>query len=173
MSTEGTTPAVRCSALLDSVRSNSDDAPDRECFRVGGASFDAEGVTVLHCDCMELMRRCGDKSFDLAVVDPPYGISVAENETFGMGRKTNSLHRDAIPSEGVGRDAARYRILCGVVPGFAQSDHLRLQLFFRHAAAVGRSHFVKLYIDNGPQIREHSRHTRFQRQSLESPGFVH
>lgn len=28
------------------------------------------------CDCMELMRGFSDKHFDLAIVDPPYGIGV-------------------------------------------------------------------------------------------------
>ncbi len=34
-------------------------------------------------DCMELMRLYPDKYFDLAVVDPPYGININMN----MGRK--------------------------------------------------------------------------------------
>ena len=29
-------------------------------------------------DCMQLMARYPDKYFDLAVVDPPYGINVAK-----------------------------------------------------------------------------------------------
>ena len=32
-------------------------------------------------DCMELMARYPDKHFDLAVVDPPYGIDVV-NKTY-------------------------------------------------------------------------------------------
>lgn len=34
-------------------------------------------------DCMEYMRTLPDKAFDLAVVDPPYGISINHN----MGRR--------------------------------------------------------------------------------------
>lgn len=34
-------------------------------------------------DCMEGMKRYGDKHFDLAIVDPPYGININMN----MGRK--------------------------------------------------------------------------------------
>lgn len=30
-------------------------------------------------DCMEYMRTLPDKAFDLAVVDPPYGIGISEN----------------------------------------------------------------------------------------------
>ena len=32
-------------------------------------------------DCMELMRGYPDKHFELAIVDPPYGINVANNTT--------------------------------------------------------------------------------------------
>ena len=39
-------------------------------------------------DCMESMATFPDGHFDLAIVDPPYGIDVASNETFGMGRKS-------------------------------------------------------------------------------------
>lgn len=31
-------------------------------------------VELLNCDCLEYMRDCADNSFDLAIVDPPYGI---------------------------------------------------------------------------------------------------
>ena len=31
-------------------------------------------IEMLHCDCKEYMAGCADKAFDLAIVDPPYGI---------------------------------------------------------------------------------------------------
>jgi len=31
-------------------------------------------IELLHMDCMEYMKGCDDNSFDLAIVDPPYGI---------------------------------------------------------------------------------------------------
>lgn len=31
-------------------------------------------ITLLNCDCMEYMAKLPDKAFDLAIVDPPYGI---------------------------------------------------------------------------------------------------
>ncbi len=37
-------------------------------------------------DCMALMARYPDKYFDLAIVDPPYGISCGDNKS-GMGRR--------------------------------------------------------------------------------------
>ena len=30
----------------------------------------------LNVDCMEYMQALPDKAFDLAIVDPPYGISI-------------------------------------------------------------------------------------------------
>lgn len=38
------------------------------------------------CDNMELMREFGDKHFDLAIVDPPYGINATE---MNMGQNKN------------------------------------------------------------------------------------
>ena len=37
-------------------------------------------------DCMDAMRDFPDKFFELAVVDPPYGIGVTDNKS-GMGRR--------------------------------------------------------------------------------------
>ena len=36
-------------------------------------------VEILNIDCMEYMRQQPDKSFDLAIVDPPYGINISSN----------------------------------------------------------------------------------------------
>lgn len=42
---------------------------------------------VYNIDCMEYMRTLPDKAFDLAVVDPPYGISITKS---GRLKKYNS-----------------------------------------------------------------------------------
>ena len=46
--------------------------------------------TVTHEDCMALMARYPDKYFDLAVVDPPYGLGSVLQHTFG---KENALNK--------------------------------------------------------------------------------
>ena len=33
-------------------------------------------ITLVCGDCMEYMQNCSDKSFDLAIVDPPYGLGI-------------------------------------------------------------------------------------------------
>ena len=41
------------------------------------------GITLYNMDCMDFLRQCKDKEFDLAIVDPPYGIGEggAKNHT--------------------------------------------------------------------------------------------
>ena len=46
-------------------------------------------IELLNIDCMEYMRGLPDKAFDLAIVDPPYGIDAA-NMQMGKGVGTNS-----------------------------------------------------------------------------------
>jgi site-specific DNA-methyltransferase (adenine-specific) len=36
-------------------------------------------VELLNIDCMEYMAGLPDKYFDLAIVDPPYGINATDN----------------------------------------------------------------------------------------------
>ncbi len=47
---------------------------------------------VFNEDCMEVMKRYPDKYFDLAIVDPPYGINFDGNTTVkGKGGKANTF----------------------------------------------------------------------------------
>jgi site-specific DNA-methyltransferase (adenine-specific) len=41
---------------------------------------------VENCDNMEFMKRYPDKFFELAIVDPPYGIGASEMQ-MGLGKK--------------------------------------------------------------------------------------
>ena len=45
-------------------------------------------LDIRNCDCMELMKEFPDNYFDLAIVDPPYGIN-APNFTNGTGLGNN------------------------------------------------------------------------------------
>ena len=64
---------------------------------------------VYNCDCMEYMRSVPDKTFDLAIVDPPYGIDAAKRD-MGHGAKckgspdsTAARLRKAKFSQGAGK----------------------------------------------------------------------
>ena len=51
-------------------------------------------IELLNIDCMEYMATLPDKAFDLAIVDPPYGINVANNTTGTVIR--NKSDRDTL-----------------------------------------------------------------------------
>lgn len=57
----------------------------------------------INIDCMEYMRTLPDKAFDLAVVDPPYGISVNHNMGRRKGDKPSNYKKvtwdDCIPPD--------------------------------------------------------------------------
>lgn len=44
-------------------------------------------ITITNEDNMLLMARYPDKYFDLAIVDPPYGIGIAKSGQIGIGKK--------------------------------------------------------------------------------------
>ena len=52
-------------------------------------SFSRDKVTLLHGDCMDYMKDIPDNHFDLAIVDPPYGIG----EDGGKNRRGESKHK--------------------------------------------------------------------------------
>ena len=53
--------------------------------------YKTDFLDLFHCDNMELMAQYPDKYFDLAIVDPPYGISV--NMNAGRKKDTKSKKR--------------------------------------------------------------------------------
>ena len=50
------------------------------------------GVELLNCDCMEYMKDCADNSFDLAIVDPPYGIGEDKTKRPSRGKTKTVEH---------------------------------------------------------------------------------
>ncbi len=49
-------------------------------------------VKLLNIDCMEYMKGLDDNAFDLAIVDPPYGIKEdahRENNRSKLAKRTN------------------------------------------------------------------------------------
>ena len=48
-------------------------------------------IELLNCDCMEYMATVPDKYFDLAIVDPPYGMDTKMDGTSGAGRVMRNI----------------------------------------------------------------------------------
>ena len=63
---------------IESTNDNTPTAPAitySDCYRL-------PFLSLFHADCMDIMKQYPDKYFDLAIVDPPYGINVT-NQTIG------------------------------------------------------------------------------------------
>lgn len=61
--------------------------------------FKSGKITLIHGDCMEYMAALEDKAFDLAVVDPPYGIDINSSGRLGhYGGKGKSWDK-SIPDD--------------------------------------------------------------------------
>ena len=59
-----------------------------ECYRL-------PFLSLFHADCMEIMKQYPDKYFDLAIVDPPYGIDIAEKLANGWVSKAGGTKFEA------------------------------------------------------------------------------
>ena len=56
-------------------------------------------VELLHIDCMEYMATLTDKAFDLAIVDPPYGIGAGEMSMNSSNYKRKKWDKNQPPIE--------------------------------------------------------------------------
>ena len=55
--------------------------------RIIGASKCFQAGFIYNEDCLEAMKEIPDKYFDLAIVDPPYGISITDSGRLGKYNK--------------------------------------------------------------------------------------
>lgn len=52
-------------------------------------------IELHNVDCLPFMKQCEDKQFDLAIVDPPYGIGAGSNKFINGNRKhKKDFHRE-------------------------------------------------------------------------------
>ena len=54
-------------------------------------------ATIYNIDCMEFMKGCEDNQFDLAIVDPPYGIGMDKNPCGRLSKYGNVSQADNNP----------------------------------------------------------------------------
>ena len=57
-------------------------------------------IELLNIDCMEYMAGLEDNAFDLAIVDPPYGINAAKMQIAPHLTKSKNDGHDSVPSVG-------------------------------------------------------------------------
>lgn len=97
-------------------------------------------------DCMEAMRQMPDKCFDLAVVDPPYGIN-APNMTMGTN-KSRSV--DGYPSESTAQRIKKGRLNSGA--GKLKDRALQTMPIAWDCAPPGKNYFQELFRVSKNQI---------------------
>jgi len=51
---------------------------------------------IIHADCMDIMKDIPDKYFELAIVDPPYGMNMKMDGTSGAGRIMRKWKRENV-----------------------------------------------------------------------------
>lgn len=93
-------------------------------------------IELLHMDCMTYMKSCPDNAFDLAIVDPPYGI--------GESGKTNHT-RDKLAK------AKNYKSFAGddlAAPGPEYFTELRR--VSKHQIVWGANHFIDRIAKGSP-----------------------
>jgi len=61
-------------------------------------------IELLNMDCMEYMRTLPDKAFDLAIVDPPYGIGIVESIKKTTKEGTKSMFKQMKGGDGANFD---------------------------------------------------------------------
>ena len=88
---------------------------------------------VYNTDCLEAMRQMGDKAFDLAIVDPPYGIGRSGHALSISADKTKQWHKyfedkewdSAIPQAEYFTELQRVSVNQIIWGGNYFTDHLR------------------------------------------------
>jgi len=56
-------------------------------------------IKLYNADCMDIMRQYPDKYFDLAVVDPPYGIGITKSGRLKRYNSANTTWDNQIPDK--------------------------------------------------------------------------
>lgn len=57
------------------------------------------GITLHNMDCMDYLKTLPDNAFDLAIVDPPYGISITSSGRLKKYNSKNTSWDDYIPDK--------------------------------------------------------------------------
>jgi len=85
-------------------------------------------IELLNIDCMEYMKTLPDKAFDLAIVDPPYGIGECGDRNASRGMRA------------VAKD---YKAFAGGDAATPQSDYFdELQRVSKNQIIWGANHFI-------------------------------
>ena len=95
-------------------------------------------IELLNIDCMEYMATCEDNAFDLAIVDPPYGIKadVAQNKAAESREKANGKTK-------AGRGWKRYKATNWDSKPPGKEYFIELARVSKNQIIWGANHFIE------------------------------
>ena len=82
------------------IDNSTKDKLENETPHFGNTLLGAVPSEVFNEDCIQVMKRYPDKFFDLAVVDPPYGIGVNKMQ---LGNGKRKISRFIVTGKQIGR----------------------------------------------------------------------
>lgn len=91
-------------------------------------------ITLYNADCMDVMRTMPDKAFDLAIVDPPYGIGADRD----MKRKANTMNGNSLAKR------AEYHSLDWDKCPPSEEYFIELRRVSHNQIVWGANHFISL-----------------------------
>ena len=78
-------------------------------------------VRMINADCMEVMAAMPDKAFDLAIVDPPYGIDINSSGRICKEEGRDYKEWDKLPPP--------HNVFTGIAKGFQELHYLGCKPF--------------------------------------------
>ncbi len=90
-------------------------------------------IELLNIDCMEYMAGCEDNAFDLAIVDPPYGIGWdKETEVMSAGYRKNGTRRPATVMQEAASQSVTWKTSEATMTFWCGLRTVKSRLFRRH-----------------------------------------
>ena len=97
-------------------------------------------IELHNIDCMEAMREMPDKAFDLAIVDPPYGIGMHKQGAALFGETSTAVHSKTGDKRIVKR--GRYTVKEWDKEPATEEYFLQLLRVSKHQIIWGANHFI-------------------------------
>ena len=92
-------------------------------------------ITLINGDCMDFMRTQSDKSFDLSIVDPPYGIGEDGSKNYSRGNLAKSK---------------KYKPYCNGDKKPSKEYFEQLFRVSKNQIIWGANHFIENFAKNSP-----------------------
>ena len=80
-------------------------------------------------DCMQGMKEFPDKYFDLAIVDPPYGIGENGSKNYTRGKLAKAKNYKAFA--GMDSTPPKRKLFCRIIQSIKKTNHMGSESFHK------------------------------------------